>query len=92
MCSEDFEWPDKLAIAVIFYGVDWSRRLGAATILSHDYELVSGDVALTPRAADGAITSVSIAGGTAGTVATIIASVVASDGEMHAIRVKLRIV
>lgn len=91
MSSEYFEWPDKLAPAVIFYGVDWARRLGEATIVSHDFEKVSGDVTLTPRSASGTETSVSIAGGTAGSVAVIIATAVASDGETHAIRVSIDI-
>lgn len=91
MSSEYFQWPDKLAPAVIFYGVDWARRLGEATIVSHDFELVSGSVTLTPRAPNGTETSVEIAGGTAGSVAVIIASAVASDGETHAIRVSIDI-
>lgn len=91
MSSEYFNWPDKLAPAVIFYGVDWARRLGEATIVSHNFELVGGSVTLVPRTADGTQTSVSIAGGAAGSVAVIIASVVASDGETHAIRVSIDI-
>lgn len=91
MSSEYFTWPDKLAPAVIFYGVDWARRLGEATIVSHNFELVGGSVTLTPRTPDGTQTSVSIAGGAAGSVAVIIASVVASDGETHAIRVSIDI-
>ena len=91
MSSEYFQWPDKLAPAVIFYGVDWARRLGEATIVSHDFELVSGGVTLTPRAPNGTETSVEIAGGTAGSIAVIIASAVASDGEIHAIRVSIDI-
>lgn len=91
MSSEYFQWPDKLAPAVIFYGIDWARRLGEATIVSHDFELISGGVTLTPRAQDGTETSVVIAGGTSGSIAVIIASVVASDGEVHAIRVSIDI-
>jgi len=91
MSSEYFQWPDKLAPAVIFYGIDWVNRLGEATIVSHDFELVSGGVTLTPRSASGTETSVSIAGGAAGSIAVIIASVVASDGETHAIRVSIDI-
>lgn len=91
MSSEYFNWPDKLAPAVIFYGVDWARRLGEATIVSHNFELVGGGVTLAPRTPDGTQTSVSIAGGAAGSVAVIIASVVASDGETHAIRVSIDI-
>ena len=91
MSSEYFQWPDKLAPAVIFYGVDWGRRLGEATIVSHDFELVSGGVTLTPQTVNGTETSVEIAGGTAGSFAVIIASVVASDGEVHAIRVSIDI-
>lgn len=91
MSSEYFQWPDKLAPAVIIYGVDWARRLGEATIVSHNFELVSGSVTLTPRAPNGTETSVEIAGGTAGSIAVIIASAVASDGEIHAIRVSIDI-
>ena len=91
MSSEYFQWPDKLAPAIIFYGIDWARRLGEATIVSRDFELVSGNVTLEPRGTDGTITSVSIEGGTAGTVAVIVASAVASDGEIHAVRVSIDI-
>ena len=91
MSSEYFEWPDKLAPAVIFYGIDWRERLGEATIVSDSFQLIAGNATLSPRTRSGTETSVSIAGGTKGSTITVIASAIASDGETHAVQVTLAI-
>lgn len=85
-------WPSKLPSEYIRYGVDWSKRLKLDQINSVNFALEAGDtsgVGLAAPEKDGKVSKVWIANGTAGQVASIIATVVTVGGATLSERMKL---
>ncbi len=83
--SDVLPWPDKVPTEKHRNGADWSRVLGANTIVSCSALVVSGDVVITsPSSTDfaGAIQAIWITGGTPGQQIVRMA-VVLSDGQRH---------
>ena len=76
---ERVSWPDKYTGENFIRGIDWTSRLGAATIATRNFTVRKGSVTVSGITSVGAISKANFSAGTAGLV-EILCEVVASDG------------
>jgi hypothetical protein len=73
------------------YGIDWSGDIGAATIQSSAWAVVSGTLTLVGNDFDDTTTTVRVSGGTLGQTCELLNHIVLSNGEEAELTCKLKI-
>lgn len=85
-------WPTKDPDEVLDYQFDWTDRLeDAETIVTSTFVRASGDVTLGANDTAGAVTTIWISGGTAGTLSVITNRITTSEGRTYEESAKFRV-